>query len=165
MQSFEELFLNELKDIYNTEKQYTTVLLKMSMAANNAEVKKEFMSIIEETQKQIARLDQVFKEIKESSAGSHSDAMDGLFKEAQKLVKSNYAPLVRDAALINCAQRIHHYQIALYGILRTFAQHLKQPKIGKLFEQSLNEEKHADAVLTQIAEKGGLNEQALRRSA
>src|SRR5579885_2649635 len=163
MKTFEELFLNELKDLYNTEKQFTTVLLKMSMAANNADLKKAFMQTVEETQKQIARLDQVFKQLKESSSGSHSDAMDGLFKEAQTLIKSDYAPLVRDAALINCAQRIHHYQIALYGILKTFSKHLKLDKIQKLFEESLQEEKETNHILTQIAEKGGLNEQALRR--
>lgn len=165
MKSFEDLFVNELKDIYNTEKQYTTILLKMSLAANNPDLKETLLQNIEETQKQILRLEQVFKDIKENSAGSHSDAMDGLFREALSLVKSDYEPLVRDAALINCAQRIQHYQIALYGILKTFAKHLKLDKQLKLFDESLKEEKAGDKRLTEIAEGHGLNEQAMRRSA
>ena len=141
MKSFNDLFLSELKDIYSTENQYLKALLKMSMAANSAELKGEFLEIINETQGHIKRLDQVFKEIKESSAGSHSEAMEGLFKEGEMVVASDYEALVKDAALINCAQRIQHYQIALYGILKTFAKHLNLEKIGKLFDASLKEEK------------------------
>lgn len=163
MKDFGDLFVNELKDIYNTEEQNLTVLLKMAMAASSVELKDEFTQQVKETEKQITRLDKIFKKLKINPSGSHSDAMDGLFKEADHICRSDYAPLVRDAALINCAQRIQHYQIALYGILKTFAKHLKQPEMQLAFDASLNEEKEADYRLTDIAEGWGLNEQALRR--
>jgi len=165
MKSFYELFVNELKDIYGTENQYLTALLKMSLAANSRALKEAFVQHVEETRNHIKRLDQVFKELQENPAGSHSDAMEGLFKEATDVAKADYDVLVKDAALINCAQRNEHYQIALYGILKTFAKHLQLDNAAKLFAQTLQEEKNADAALTKIAEDYGINETALRRSA
>lgn len=147
-----ELFMAELKDIYWAEKALISALPEMRKNASSEELYTAIDEHIVETQNQIARLEQVFALMGEKAEGKKCEAMDGLITEAQEMMDETEKGPVRDAAIISCAQKVEHYEIASYGTLMTFAGTLKEKEVAELLEQTLVEEKETDAILSQIAE-------------
>jgi ferritin-like metal-binding protein YciE len=152
MTQFYRLFIEELKDIYSAEKQIAKAMPNLIRAAKHPELKKALSEHLKETKKQITRLEKAAKELKESFAKASCVAMQGILKEGSKVLKAHYQKDTQDAAIISCAQRVEHYEIAVYGVLKTFAKHLKLTKIAKWLNESLQEEGSADKKLTKIAE-------------
>jgi ferritin-like metal-binding protein YciE len=152
IRTFEDLFIEEIKDLYNAEQQLTRALPRMAKAASTPELKQAFQDHLEQTREQVARLEQVFEEIGAPVKGKTCQAMKGLIEEGQELVKEGMEPELLDAGLIGAAQRVEHYEIAAYGTVRTMAETLGHTKAVKLLEQTLKEEKATDEKLTRIAE-------------
>ena len=154
------LFIDELKDILWAEKHLVKALPKMAKAATSEELKTAFTNHLEETKNQITRLEQVFASIGEKASPIKCDAMEGLIKEAEGCIEdTEKGSLTRDAGLISCGQKVEHYEIASYGTLKTFAGVLGYTEAAALLEETLNEEKTADQLLTTVAESF-VNEQA-----
>jgi ferritin-like metal-binding protein YciE len=150
---FQELFLHELKDIYWAEKHLVKALPKMSKGATSEKLSKAIDNHIQETEMQIERLEQVFEMMGEKASGKKCQAMAGLLEEGEEMLKeSKLEGLVKDAGIIISSQKIEHYEIAAYGSLVTLAQKLGMNDAAKLLEQTLNEEKKTDELLTTIAE-------------
>jgi ferritin-like metal-binding protein YciE len=157
----EDFFVDALKDIYWAEKALTKALPKMSKNATSKELKKAFDDHLQETKKQIERLEQVFEKMGKKAQAKKCDAMQGLIAESEDIIgETKDDTATRDAALIISAQKVEHYEIATYGGLVQLAKTLKKTDVAKILETTLNEEKKADDLLTKIAEKGGVNEDA-----
>jgi ferritin-like metal-binding protein YciE len=157
----EEFFLNAVKDIYWAEKALIKALPKMQKSATTSELKKAFADHLQVTKKQIERLEQVFEKMGKKAQGKKCDAMQGLVEESESIMsETKEDSSTRDAALIIAAQKVEHYEIATYGGLVQLAKTLKKNDIARLLETTLNEEKSADELLTKIAERGGVNEEA-----
>jgi len=152
MDSLRKLYVDELKDLYSAEKQILQALPRMAKKAKNAQLKQAFELHLEETQKQVERLDQVFELLGKSPRGKKCKGMEGLIEEGKEMMQEEMEPEVMDAALIAAAQRVEHYEIAGYGTVRTYAQILGEDKHAKLLQQTLDEEGNTDKKLTQLAE-------------
>lgn len=167
MKSFYDLFIHELKDIYNAEQQIVKALPEMVHAAHAPKLKEAFKHHLEETRKHVERLDLIAKELNENLAGQECDAMSGLIKQSHKTLRLNLNADAKDAALIGEAQRIEHYEMAVYGTLRVYARRLGFDRVEKLLEETLKEESHADKKLTSVAEGSifseGVNTKAMKR--
>jgi len=152
--SLDELFLHELKDLYDAEHQLTEALPKMAEAANDPELKEAFEKHLQETTAQVTRLEEVFAECGETPEREDCAGMKGLIKEGEKMMKAEADPSVMDAALIAAAQRVEHYEIAAYGTLIAWAEEAGFSSALELLEQTLEEEKAADKKLSAIATSG-----------
>jgi ferritin-like metal-binding protein YciE len=152
IRTFEDLFVDELKDLYNAEQQLTRALPKMAKAATTPELRQAIEAHLEETREQVRRLEQVFEEIGVPAKGKTCQAMKGLIEEGQEMIKQGMESEVLDAGIIGAAQRVEHYEIAGYGTARTMAETLGHKRAVKLLEQTLKEEKATDEKLTRIAE-------------
>ena len=161
--TMEDLFLDEIRDLYDAEKQLTKALPKMAKAASSQELKKALEDHLRETQNQVERLEQVFDMLEQKATGKKCAAMAGLVKEGQEMVASTSDAAVRDAGIIAAAQKVEHYEISGYGSARTFAQLLRHEDVATLLEETLNEEKMADRKLNDIAESQ-VNEEATDES-
>ncbi len=151
MKDLNELFLEELADIYDAEKQLLKALPKMAEEAKAPELQSAFEEHLELTQEHVRRLEQVFGIFDVKPRTKKCEAMSGLIEEAQDIMKEEATPPVMDAALIAAAQKMEHYEIATYGCLRTWAESLGKDEAFDLLEETLNEEKDADESLTDIA--------------
>jgi len=149
--SIEELFIDELKDLYSAEHQITKTLPKLVKAATTLELKKAFENHLKETEGQIERLDRVFEILGKSPRGKTCAGMKGVLEEGAEMLKETEEGSIRDAALISAAQRVEHYEMAGYGSVREYAKLLGQNEIAKLLEKTLEEEKAADSKLGQVA--------------
>jgi ferritin-like metal-binding protein YciE len=158
--TIEKLFVGELKDLYSAENQITKALPKLAKASSSEELRTAFESHLEETEGQIARLEQIFEILEESPKGKTCAGMKGLLEEGSEMLEEAEEGAVRDAAMISAAQRVEHYEMAGYGSVRTYAQLLGLDKITTLLEETLEEEKSADSKLTEIAMS--VNEEASR---
>lgn len=157
-----ELFLDELKDIYWAEKHLAKALPKMAKAATSDELRTAIQNHQAETENHITRLEDAFKSIDEKAVAVKCEAMAGLLKEGDEIVEeTEKGSLTRDAGIISAAQKIEHYEIASYGTLKTLAAVLGYDEAVELLEATLAEEKNADSMLTQIAE-GSINSSAKR---
>lgn len=155
-----ELFVSSLKDINWAEKQLVKALKKMSKAATSEQLSTAFQEHMAQTEGHVERLATVFESIGKKPTSKKCDAMEGLISEAEELIEeTEEGTEVRDAALIAAAQKVEHYEIATYGTLRTLAGALNLGKAQKLLQQTLDEEKQTDSLLTEIAENY-VNEQA-----
>lgn len=150
--TFETLFEDQLRDLYDAEWRLTEALPLMEGAAQSPELKEAFRMHLDETKGQVSRLESVFKLIGKEPKRSTCDAMKGLISEGNDAVQASGDPAVKDAALIAAAQRVEHYEIAGYGTARTFAQRLGLTDAARLLQETLDEEGNADKILTQIAE-------------
>jgi len=159
LDSLEKLFFEELKDIYHAEKQLTRALPRMAKAAESEELQEAFTLHTKETEGQIKRLEQVFKQVGQAVRGKRCKGMEGLVEEGKEMMEEEGEPEVLDAALIASAQKIEHYEIAAYGCLRTYAELLGFSEAVELLEQNLQEEEATDKKLNMLAE-GGINESA-----
>ena len=155
-----ELFLDELKDIYWAEKHLAKALPKMAKAATSDELRTAIQNHLAETENHITRVEQAFESIDEKAVAVKCEAMAGLIKEGDEIVEeTEKGTLTRDAGIISAAQKIEHYEIASYGTLKTLASVLGYNEAAEILDATLQEEKNADSLLTQIAE-AGINQSA-----
>jgi ferritin-like metal-binding protein YciE len=150
--SLHDLFVDELKDLYNAENQILKALPRMAKKASAPELKEAFTEHLEVTRKQVERLDSIFQELGVSPKGKKCKAMEGLLEEGKDVLGASGEPAVIDAALIASAQRVEHYEMAGYGCVRTFAELLGLDDAAALLQQTLDEEGAADEKLTELAE-------------
>jgi ferritin-like metal-binding protein YciE len=150
--SLRELYVEQLKDLYDAEHQITKALPKMIDAAQTAELKDALTEHLDATKEQVHRLEQIFKNLGEKPKAEKCKGMQGILEEGNDLVTEIKDDNVRDAAIIASAQRVEHYEIAGYGTARTYAELLDQPDAEELLRQTLNEEEEVDQVLTSLAE-------------
>ncbi|MDT7095727.1 YciE/YciF ferroxidase family protein [Citrobacter amalonaticus] len=163
MKTLEDVFIHLLSDTYSEEKQLTRGLAKLARAASDEKLSAAFNAHLEETQGQIARIDQIIEqEPKIKIKRMKCVAMEGLIEEANEVIESTEKNEVRDAALIAAAQKVEHYEIASYGTLATLAEQLGYPAAVKLLAQTLEEEKETDLKLTDLA-VGNINKSAEKR--
>jgi len=148
----EELFVDELKDIYNAENQIIKALPKMARTASAPELKRAFERHLEETRRHVERLDQIGGELDVKLTGKKCHGMEGLIEEGKEVMEEDLDENAIDAGLIGAAQKVEHYEIAAYGTARAHAALLGYNKIARLLQQTLNEEGATDKKLTQIAE-------------
>ena len=153
LDSMEDLFVEQLEDLYDAEKRLTKALPEMAKAATNKQLQSAFESHLEETKGHVRRLEEVFKMAKHKAKATTCEAMKGLIEEGDHVIKAKGDDDVRDAALIAAAQRVEHYEIAGYGTVRNFAQRLGLDDAAKILQQTLDEEGAADKKLTQLAEQ------------
>lgn len=146
-----KLFEDELKDIYWAEKALTKALPKMAKNASSPELVEAIENHLTETEGQIAKVEQVFELLDKKAVAKKCEAMAGLIKEGEEIMKDTEKGPQRDAGIISAAQKVEHYEIASYGTLRTFAQTLGLDDAATLLEEILEEEKNADSTLTDIA--------------
>lgn len=159
METMQDLYLHELKDIYNAEKQILQALPKMAEKATHNELRQAFEDHHRVTEEQVRRLDTIFDDLGQSASGKKCKGMEGLIEEGEEILEEDADPDVRDAALIAAAQRIEHYEIAAYGTARTYAKQLGFDKHADLLQSTLEEEGETDKQLTQLAE-GRINRAA-----
>lgn len=151
--ALKELFIDEVKDIYWAEKHLASALPKMIKGATSEDLKTAITDHLEETKNHVTRLESVFASIGEKATAKKCLAMEGLLKEATELLEdTDKGTEVRDVAIISAAQKVEHYEIATYGTLRTLAGTLGYSEAQTLLDETLAEEKNADALLTQVAE-------------
>ena len=156
-ENLQELFVEELRDVYDAEKQITKALPKMAKAVESDELRAAFEEHLDITRMQINRLEEVFKSLGLAARGKTCDGMKGLLEEGQSHMEELDGSTL-DAALIGAAQRVEHYEIAAYGTLATWADLLGYQDAKDLLGQTLEEEKEADEKLTGIA--GQINPEA-----
>ena len=159
--SFEDLFEQQIMDLYDAENRLIEALPKMAAAANSAELKQAFQAHLHETEQHVKRLEQVFAEVGKEPKRETCAAMKGLVAEGDQMIKATAPPDVKDAALIAAAQRVEHYEMSGYGTARTFAQELGHSAAADLLQATLDEERAADKKLTAIAESR-INLRAMR---
>ena len=151
METLQELYLAELQDVYDAEKQLVKALPKMAKTATNDELKAAFEQHLEQTEEHVSRLERVFEDLGEKPKGKKCKAMQGLIEEGKEMMAEDATEEVMDAALIAAAQKVEHYEIATYGTLRTYAEMLGFDDQADLLQETLDEEKDTDENLTELA--------------
>ena len=159
LNSLNDLFLNQIEDLYDAENRLTKALPKMAEAANSSQLKQAIETHLTETRGHVSRLETIFRELNVEPKRETCEAMKGLIAEGEEMIGAKGDPEVKDAALIAAAQRVEHYEISGYGTARTFAQRLGLTQAANLLQQTLNEEVAADKKLTTVAESS-VNPQA-----
>jgi len=154
LESLRALYLDELKDAYDFEHQILDALPKMEKAATAQELKTAFAEHRRQTEQHVARLEQVFESLGIDADRKTCKGMKGLLAEGEEYLKARGDKDTIDASLISAAQRVEHYEIAVYGTLREYARVLGVADQGRLLQQTLDEEKTADQKLTKLAEQG-----------
>src|SRR5256885_14626163 len=153
MESLQDLFRRQVKDLYNAENQLIKALPKMAKAASNPQLQQAFNKHLEETKGHVERLDKVFEDLDENPKGKKCKAMEGLIEEGKEMMEEDAEPEVMDAGLIAAAQRVEHYEIAGYGTVRTYAKMLGNDRAAKILQGILDNEGKTDKLLTELAEK------------
>jgi ferritin-like metal-binding protein YciE len=154
-----DAFIDELRDAYDAEKQLTKALAKLAKASSSPKLRDAFETHLDETQRQIARLEQVFESLDEKARGKHCDGIAGIIEEGKSVMEEEYDETTMDACLIAAGQRAEHYEMAAYGTLVAWAQAMGHTEAATLLQQTLDEEKAADKKLSALAE-GGINRSA-----
>src|SRR3954468_21560256 len=149
--NLEDLFVHELRDILDGERQLVKALPKMARAASSDELKSAFEEHLSVTETHVERLETIFKSLDKAARGKHCAGMEGLITEGEELIKEEEAGAPLDAALICAAQKVEHYEIAAYGSLATYAQLLDMNDASELLETTLAEEKETNEKLSEIA--------------
>lgn len=150
--TLEELYKDMLKDLYSAEGQIKKALPKMAKKANNPKLKQYFEEHLTQTERQIERIEQVFKDLEGSPRGKKCVGMEGLVAEGDEIMSEGFEGETLDAGLIAAAQKVEHYEISSYGTARTFARTLGFNDAAKLLQQTLDEESQTNEKLTQLAE-------------
>ncbi len=159
VETLRDVLSDSLRDLYNAETQLVKALPKMAKAASSGQLQTAFTNHLEETKGHVERLDQACEKLGIKAKGKTCQAMKGLIEEGSEAIELKGNPNARDAALINAAQKVEHYEIAGYGTARTFAEVLGEKEVAELLKQTLEEERAADEKLTEVAESG-LNDEA-----
>ena len=148
-----DAFYETLKDVYYAERQSVKALKKSAKAAEHDELRQAFETHAEESAHQVERLQQVFEIIGKPARGKTCEAMQGLTSEMEEDLEDFGGSPAADAVLVGCAQAVEHYEIARYGTLKTWANQLGYEDAAKLLDETLQEEKKTDELLSQIAER------------
>ena len=152
MNSLRDLYVEQLRDLYDAENQLVKALPKMATGSNSDELRQGFEEHLEQTRQHVQRLETIFEQLGEKPKGEKCKGMEGLVKEGSEALEEDMQEDVKDAAIIAAAQRVEHYEIAGYGTVRTYANLLGESEAEQLLEQTLNEEKETDAKLSELAE-------------
>ena len=165
LEGLEDLYIDQVKDIYDAERQLVAALPKMALAATSEELRQGFTMHFDEPREHVERLKEVMARRGINPRNKKCEAMLALVAEGEHAINLKGNDMVRDAALIAAAQRVEHYEIATYGVLRAFANHLDYGEDKTIFQQTIKEEGSADKMLTDLAEGSllseGINERAL----
>jgi len=159
LESLEDLLQEELRDMYDAEKQLTKALPKLSKKASSPELKDAFDEHLRQTEGHIERLEQVFEQLEIPVRAKKCEGMKNLIAEGDEMIAEAEDDSTRDALMIAAAQKVEHYEMASYGTMRTWATLLGKNDAASLFQENLDEEKEADQKLTEIAESF-VNQQA-----
>ncbi|MCB0099941.1 MAG: ferritin-like domain-containing protein [Caldilineaceae bacterium] len=151
LDSLKKLYIDQLKDIYSAENQLIEALPKMAKAASSSKLQQAFRSHLDETKTHVQRIEKIFKELDYSPRGVKCEAMAGLIKEGEGLIKEDGEPEVIDAGLIAGAQCVEHYEIARYGTVHKYATMLGYTDAAEMLKTTLNEEYDADNKLDKLA--------------
>jgi ferritin-like metal-binding protein YciE len=154
-----DLYLAEIKDLYDGEHRIIKALPKMAENANSPDLRRAFETHLEQTRQHVARLEQIFQKLNESPKGQKCKGLEGIIDEGEDMMDKDAPPAVSDAALISAAQRVEHYEIAAYGSVRSYARRLGLEDQAQLLQQTLDEETQTDRQLTSLAESY-INEEA-----
>jgi ferritin-like metal-binding protein YciE len=152
MEALQKLLTHELADLYDAEQQILKALPKLIDESSSSKLQQALEQHRAVTEKQVRRLDQIFRQLGEKREQQRCKGMAGLIAEGEDILKEDFEESTQDAGIIGAAQRVEHYEIAAYGTARTLAQTLGFTEAAQLLEESLNEEKQADERLTEIAE-------------
>ena len=153
MDSLRELFVEQLRDVYDAEGQLLKALPKMAKAASSSELQTAFKNHLEQTREHVDRLETIFTSLEEEPEGESCKGMAGLLAEGKEAIEADCEDDVKDAWLIAAAQRVEHYEIAAYGTVKSMASLLDEQEAANLLEETLNEEKETDQLLTEISEE------------
>lgn len=151
LNSLRDLFIDELRDLYDAENQITDALPKLIEKASYPELKSALQEHLDVTRGQITRLETIFNGLNEKPEGETCKGMKGVIKEGDDMAGRDGSPSVIDAAIISAAQRVEHYEMAGYGTVRTYAELLGETEYANLLQETLDEEKEADESLTELA--------------
>jgi ferritin-like metal-binding protein YciE len=151
--SLRELYVEQLRDLYDAEHQIIKALPKMIGEVSSQQLRSALSEHLEITRQQAQRLERIFENMGQKSKSEKCKGMEGVIKEGNDAVKKVKDEDVRDAAIICAAQRVEHYEMAGYGTVRTYAELLGEQEAARLLQQTLDEEKEADQKLTEIAEQ------------
>lgn len=154
-----EALVEEIRDLYNAEKQLVKALPKMAKGASSDELREAFESHLDETEGQVTRLERVFELLDEKPRGKHCAGMAGIVEEGSEKLQEDLEDSVLDAVLIASAQKVEHYEIGAYGTAIAWAEALELGDVAQMLRETLDEEKAADEKLTALAE-AGINEAA-----
>jgi ferritin-like metal-binding protein YciE len=157
--SLEELFVHEIKDIYDAEKQILKALPKMAKAVDSDDLRAAIEDHHAVTEQHVKRLEKIFQILDKPARGKKCAGMEGLLNEGSSLLQEDSEASVLDAAVIGAAQKVEHYEIAAYGTLATYAKILGYQDVKELLGQTLEEEKETDEALSELA--AGINQDAL----
>jgi ferritin-like metal-binding protein YciE len=149
-----DAFIDELRDLYDAEKQLTKALPKLAKAASRPELRTAFETHLEETRGQVERLEEVFSSLDEKVRGKHCDGIAGIIDEGKAIMEEDFDDSTMDACLIAAGQRAEHYEMAAYGTLVAWARAMGHQEAADLLQQTLDEEKAADEKLSTLAEDG-----------
>lgn len=152
--TLKDAFVDEVRDMYNAEKQLLKALPKMAKAATSEELRAALESHLEETQGQVARLEKVFELLDEKPRGKHCAGMAGIIEEGSDVLQEDFEGAVMDACIIAAGQRAEHYEMAAYGTAIAWAEALELTEVAELLTETLEEEKAADQKLSAMAEAG-----------
>jgi ferritin-like metal-binding protein YciE len=158
MKTLEDLFLDELKDMYDAEHRIIKALPKLAKAAKSEQLRTAFLEHLEETNGQVNRLEKVFQSFGKKAQAKKCEATVGLLKEGDEITADNKGEATINAALISAGQKVEHYEIASYGCLQEWAKLLKNKEAAKLIGENLAEEKAANIKLMKLANAGCNNE-------
>lgn len=163
--SLRDLYIAQLQDLYDAETQLVKALPQLAAAASSSDLKNGFTQHLKQTQVHAQRLEKILAGLGAKLKSKPCEAMKGLLKEGEEVIKLKGDADVRDAALIAASQRVEHYEMAGYGVVRTFAKHLGETEAKKLLQTTLDEEGETDRQLTSLAEGGlfqdGINAKAM----
>jgi ferritin-like metal-binding protein YciE len=148
-----ELYLDELRDLYDAENRLVKALPKLAKEAESRELRSGIEEHLEQTKGHVDRLREIFEAMGEKPGGKRCAAMVGLLQEGDEMMDEDFESGVKDAALISAAQRVEHYEIAAYGCVKTWAGLLGENEAQDLLQQTLNEEKETDEKLTELSEQ------------
>jgi len=147
-----DVYVEQLKDLYNAEQQLVKALPKMAKAATSPDLAQGFEEHLEQTKGHVNRLEEIFKKLDQKPSGKKCKAMEGLIKEGSETIEEDASDAAKDALLIAAAQRVEHYEIAGYGSVKTYADLLGESEAAELLSETLQEEKDTDEKLTEAAQ-------------
>ena len=164
LDTLEDVFVEQIADLYSAEQQLVAALPKMVQAAHSDELRKALSEHLEQTRGHVTRLEEIKSHVSQAVPVETCEAMKGLIKEGEEVIGAQGDGAALDAALIAAAQRVEHYEIAGYGTARTLADQLGYDRAEELLDETLDEEANADKRLTKLATGGifssGINEEA-----
>ena len=152
LENLQDLFVDQLRDLYNAENQLVKALPKMAKKATDEQLKSAFEDHLDQTRTHVERLVKIFDKLGAKASGKKCKAMEGLIAEGKEAMGEDAEPEVMDASLIAAAQRVEHYEIAGYGTVRAYAQLLGDEESARLLQKTLDEEGQTDKLLTELAE-------------